>query len=40
MRDCIMAELNGEIAPEQRITQLDSVVLPPVAPPETATPTE
>ena len=40
VRDCIMAELNGEIAPEQRITQLDSVVLPTVAPTETATPTE
>ena len=28
VRDRIMAELNGEVKPEERITQLDSLVLP------------
>lgn len=32
VRDRIMAELNGEVKPEERITQLDSLVLPAAAP--------
>ena len=32
VRDRIMAELNGEVKPEERITQLDSLVLPETAP--------
>lgn len=31
VRDRIMAELNGEVAPEERITQLDSIVVSPAA---------
>ena len=31
VRDRIMAELNGDVKPEERITQLDSLVLPDAA---------
>lgn len=31
VRDRIMAELNGDVAPEERITQLDSIVVAPAA---------
>ncbi len=31
VRDRIMAELNGEVAPEERITQLDSIIVTPAA---------
>ena len=33
VRDRIMAELNGDVKPEERITQLDSLVLPDAAAP-------
>ena len=32
VRDRIIAELEGEVAPEEMITQLDSIVLPTTAP--------
>ena len=35
VRDRIIAELEGEVAPEEMITQLDSIVLPTTAPIET-----
>ena len=36
MRDRITAELNGEVKPEERITQLDSLTLPGTAAPAQA----
>lgn len=37
VRDRIVAELEGDVPPEERITQLDSIVLPTTAPATTAT---
>ena len=34
VRDRIVAELNGEVSESERITQLDSVILPPKAEPQ------
>ncbi|MDE5623414.1 MAG: metalloendopeptidase, partial [Alistipes sp.] len=40
VRERILAELNGELPEEERITQLDSILLPaPVQPAQTAEPT-
>ena len=39
VRDRIMAELNGDVKPEERITQLDSLVLPAAAPEQPASET-
>lgn len=36
VRDRIMAELNGDVKPEERITQLDSLVLPAATPEQPA----